>query len=286
MDLRDHSRRALLVAPFLLLLARPGLAAEAEPFVQIRALAELGFLSPLHHTAQFGKSATKLDYVDEGAQDVLFLFGRLSAELELARRHTVIFLYQPLDLPTQTRLRRDVTIDELTFPAGTAVDLRYNFDFYRMSYLYDLMGRYPRHELSLGFSLQIRNATINFTSADGSLRRAFRSLGPVPTIKARGRYTFDSGLWLGGEVDFMYAPVKYINGGDSDVEGAIVDLSLRAGYPVRSWANVFVNLRYIGGGAEGTSPDDDTVGDGFVANWLHFLTLSIGAEWSLIDPIS
>jgi hypothetical protein len=250
--------------------------------VQVRALAELGFLAPVAHSIQYGKNGTDFDYLDEGAQDVLFLFGRLSAELELAGRHTIVLLYQPLDLRTKTRLRRDVLIDELLFPAQTALDLRYGFDFYRLSYLYDLCD-WPENELSVGASLQVRNATITFTSGDGALRRSKTDLGPVPALKFRIRHSFGGDAWIGGEADFMYAPVKYINGGDSDVEGAIFDVSVRAGVPVFNAADVFINLRYLGGGASGTSSDDQSVGDGYVSNWLHFLTLSLGAELSLTD---
>jgi hypothetical protein len=46
---------------------------------------------------------------------------------------------------------------------------------------------------------------------------------------------------------------------------------------------VFLNLRYLGGGASGTSPDENTVGDGYVSNWLHFMTLSLGGELSLTE---
>lgn len=277
-------RTALLALSLLLACPGGALAGDREePFTQIRAIAELGFLSPLSHTIQYGKQGTSFDYVDEGGQDNLFLFLRLSAELELDARHTIILLYQPLELRSAVRLRRDVVIDEETFRRGTPLDLRYFFDFYRISYLYDLLGHRARHELSLGVSLQIRNAAISFTSADGGQRRSFSNIGPVPLLKARGRYTFGCGVWLEGEADFMYAPVKYINGGDSDVEGALFDINLRAGLPVFRASNVFLNLRYLAGGAEGTSPGPENVGDGFTANWLHFLTLSVGGQLELME---
>lgn len=260
-------------------------AAEAQErrpaFVRVTLNGELGFLGAAYHKIQYGKSGTPFDYVREGGQKVLFPFARLSAELRLARRHSIILLYQPLAFTTSVRLQRDIVVDELRYPAGTGVDLRYGFDFYRMSYLYDLFGKPgSRRELSLGLSLQIRNATIAFTSTDGSLQRSFSNIGPVPTLKARGGYVFRQGVWLAGEADFMYAPVKYLNGGRSDVEGAIFDISLRAGYRVRPTVDLFLNFRYLGGGARGTSPDENTVGDGFVSNWLHFFTLSLGASWS------
>jgi hypothetical protein len=256
--------------------------AEARPaFARVLLSAELGFLGAAHHRIQYGKNGTSFDYVNEGGQKTLFPFVRLSAELHLARRHSIILLYQPLAFASSVRLHRDILVDELRFPQGTGVDLRYGFDFYRISYLYDVFGRPgSRRELSFGLSLQIRNATVVFTSTDGSLQRSFSNIGPVPTLKVRGGYLFRRGVWLAGEADFMYAPVKYLNGGSSDVEGAIFDVNLRAGYRVRPTVDFFLNFRYLGGGASGTSPDENTVGDGYVSNWLHFFTLSIGATWS------
>jgi len=273
----------LLVAVIMLAPAPAAAIDDLQPFTQVRALAELGFLSPLSHTIQYGKDGSTFDYVGEGGQDNLFLFARISAELELNARHTFVFLYQPLEIRSEVHLRRQITVDEEVFAQGTPVDLRYFFDFYRLSYTYDLLGESARHELSVGGSMQIRNAAISFTSADGKQRRSFSNVGPVPLLRVRGRYTFDCDVWIAGEFDFIYAPVKYLNGGSSDVEGALVDLNLRAGLPVFRGSEVFINLRYLAGGAEGTSSDEATVGDGFTANWLHFLTLSLGAQLDLVN---
>ena len=251
----------------------------SEPFLQVRGTGELGGLFVLGHTVQLSKSGTVFDYPAEGGQDVFFPFARLSAELEIDGHHTFILLYQPLDLRTRAVLGRDVVADGLRFPAGTAMDLRYFFDFYRFSYLYDFWGDRAQDEFSWGLSLQIRNAIIDFTSADGELSRTRSNIGPVPAIKARLRHTFSNGVWIGGEVDGMYAPVKYINGGDSDVEGAILDVSLRAGYVVSPSVDVFLNLRQLAGGAEGTGSDTE-VGDGFTANWLNFFIPSVGVTWT------
>ena len=278
--------RVATVAALLSTLAGLPARADTSPapkpaFARVLLTAELGFLGAAYHRIQYGKSGSVFDYVDEGGQKPLAPFWRLAAELRLARRHAVIFLYQPLAFTTSVRLRRDIVVDELRYPAGTGVDLFYGFDFWRMSYLYDLFGRPgSRRELSIGLSLQIRNAKVSFTSTDGALQRSFSNIGPVPALKVRGGYLFRRGVSLAGEADFMYAPVKYLNGGKSDVEGAIFDINLRAGYRIRPTVDVFLNLRYLGGGAKGTSPDENTVGDGFVSNWLHFFTLSLGATWS------
>jgi len=271
---------ATLLAAAFALAAAPATAQEPpRRLAEVRLSLEIGLLAPLSHTIQYGKNGSRFDFIAEGGQDTLFFFARPTAELHLARRHALIFLYQPLDLRGEVVLRRDVRIDEVLFPSGTALNVRYGFDFYRLSYLYDLSRR-PSREIALGGSMQIRNAAVVFSSVDGSLRRSYRNIGPVPTLKARTLFRRPSGFFFGGEVDFMYAPVKYLNGGKSDVVGAIIDLSVRSGYRFRPGTDLFLNVRYLGGGAEGTSPNAETLGDGWVSNWLHFLTVSVGLTWS------
>jgi hypothetical protein len=252
---------------------RTRVAAAAE--ARLDATAELGGLSPLYHRLQFGRDGTSFDYVKDGGQDVIFPFGRLSMDLVMGRHH-VVFLYQPLELDTQVVVPRAVTVDGLTFPAGTPLDLRYGFPFYRLSYLYQVSSR-PGLSIQLGGSLQIRNATITFSSADGQTRRANRDVGPVPAFKTRIEYTAATGWFTGLEIDGFYAPVKYLNGGKSDVTGAIVDASVRGGYHFSPAVAGFLNVRWLGGGAEGTSEPED-FSDGYTRNWLHFLIVSLGVR--------
>ena len=91
----------------------------------------------------------------------------------------------------------------------------------------------------------------------------------------------DDGGFLEAEMDGFYAPIKYFNGGKSDVEGAILDASLRAGLELSEDVTGFFNVRYLGGGAQGTSKDDDGPGDGYTRNWLHFMTASVGFSYHL-----
>jgi hypothetical protein len=236
---------------------------------------EIGFLDILSHKIQFGTDGTKFDYVDEGGQDVLFPFSRLTAELNLFDKHNVIFLIQPFDLQTEALLKRDIVVDALKFPTGTPIELRYGFTFYRLSYLYDFVQA-KKDELALGLSLQLRNATISFASADGSLFRINENVGPVPIFKFRGKHAFNSGVWIGSEIDGFYASGRYITGSENDFEGAILDASARIGFELTDYLDSFLNVRYIGGGAKGTEADDPGPGDGFTDNWLHTMSISLG----------
>lgn len=250
--------------------------APPDSWYRIRAVAELGFLAVLSHKIQFGRDGTDFDYVREGGQDNLYAVARASLELEVKKRHTFVFLYQPLDIVTKVTLPRDLRISGSDFPQGTPMELRYGFPFYRGSYLYDLVA-HPKHELSIGFSMQIRNATIDFASQDGETFASNRDIGPVPLLKSRGKYSFDRGGFLGYEVDGIYAPISVINGSDNEVTGALIDLSLRGGVALPVNGELFLNLRYLAGGAVGQSDPEPTY-DGYTKNWLHFMTVSIGAS--------
>jgi len=249
--------------------------------VEFRVVAEIGFLAVLSHKVQFGQNGTYFDYKKEGGQNVLFPVGRFSLELDIKERNTIILLYQPLTIQTQVLLNEDLIVDDLVFPANTSVDLLYNFPFYRISYLRELLPNKPKFDLAVGGSVQLRNATITFEATDGSRFRTNRDLGVVPALKVRARSILSDLVYLELEADGIYAPISYLNGSDNEVKGAILDASLRAGLKVTDNVNSFFNVRYLGGGAVGTSEGEQGPGDGYVKNWLHFLTVSAGFVYRL-----
>jgi hypothetical protein len=245
--------------------------------VALKLHAEIGFLAPLSHRLQFGSEGTYLDVRKDLGQDTLFFFGRLSGDLDIgrSRRHTVVLLWQPLDLRSRAISDRDLRIEDETLTAGTPIDFRYGFPFWRISYLFDVL-RDDDREVAFGLGLQIRNANIELATDDGSVLRSSRDIGPVPLLKFRGFGFLRGRFWMGGEVDGFYAPVRYLNAARSDVEGAIVDSSLRFGLAWKNGIDTFLNLRYLAGGARGTASRAEPFSDGFTRNWLHFFTVSIG----------
>lgn len=239
---------------------------------------EAGFLAVLDHTIKFGKQGTDFNFVRDGGQDTLLAIQRFSVDRKQGR-HILTLLYQPLDLQSNIVLRKELSTDGTLFPAGTPLAVRYSFPYYRASWMYDL-AEDPANELALGLSLQIRNTIIQFSSLDGN--RVFRAsnIGPVPVLKARGRLGLADGAYVGFEADGFYAPVSYLNGSDEEIVGAILDASLRAGQAVREDLELFMNLRYLGGGAVGSNEDEAAPRDGYVKNWLHFSTLTFGISWT------
>jgi hypothetical protein len=243
----------------------------------LKATAELGFVGVLKHGIQFGEDGTYFDLRKQGGQDVLFPFFRFTGEFAIKQRHSLIFLIQPLKLKSRTTLDSDLQVDGTRFASGTAMDFKYDFGFYRFGYMYDVL-KDPEQELGVGLALQIRNATIDFASRDGDQLATNRNIGVVPLLKLRGRWTpkRGQGFWLGAEVDGAYIRGKVISGTRDYFEGALLDASLRAGFKVPRAGDVFVNVRYVGGGARGTDSTPRAGTDGFAENWLHTMALSLG----------
>lgn len=263
------NRPAALASILLALAPVAALGDDTGGAPAVRVTAEEGFLSVFHNRYRFGTDGTESNLVTEGGEDVLFPTRRVSAAID-AGRHRVVFLYQPIDLRTSETLRRDLVVNETTFPEGSTVRFRYGFSFWRGGWSYDLDP--GAGELALGAGMQIRNAAIEFRGAGGF--ESQRNVGPVPLLSVRVRRPLAEKWFAGFEADGFYAPVKYLNGGDSDVEGSILDANLRAGFAPRTWIEVHAGARYLGGGASGTSRD------GFNANYIHTGAFTLGATAS------
>lgn len=251
----------------------------ADAPVAVRLFADIGAVAQLSHRLQFGNDGTYVRVPRQLGQDTLYPFLRFQVDLDLGvkRRHTVSFLYQPLDFQSVIAPEDDLVVGDVTFGAGRALSFRYGFPFYRVTWMYDLAAS-PERELALGVALQIRNATIVYAALDGSQAVASRDVGPVPLLAFRTRHPLSDRTWWAGEITGFYAPISVLNGSDNDVLGAVADASAKVGLKTQS-ADLFVALRYVGGGSTGTSDNPDGfAGDGFLRNWLHFGALSLGAE--------
>jgi hypothetical protein len=257
------------------------LLSDKDNGLEFRAVAELGFVGVLGNKIQFSNSGTYFDYQKDGGQDVLFPVSRLSLELDFKERNTIVLLYQPLRLESQVLLQNNLIVDDLVFPANSSVKLLYNFPFYRLSYLRELAPNRENFSFGIGGTIQIRNATISFESADGSLFRTNRDVGIVPALKIRSRVQLTDLVYAELEADGIYAPVSYLNGSTNEIIGAILDASLRTGVQLIEPVETFLNVRYLGGGAVGTSTDNVGPGDGYVRNWLNFLTVSVGFVYTI-----
>jgi hypothetical protein len=263
----------LLLAPAT---ARATLLNDSTNPVQFRMGTELGLLQVMNNKLQFGKEGTMVDLVGQGGESNLYPFARLSAEMSINHRHTIIFLIQPLDLQTTNILNETIDVYSQPFPKGTPMNFHYGFDFFRISYLYNFM-KDPEKELSIGASLQMRDASISFASLDGLLFRQDQNVGPVPALKARFEWPLSGQSWIGAEVDGIYASSTILNGSTNrtNFEGSLYDASVRYGLNLNQSLKAFINLRFLGGNAKGqgyVNPPND----GYTNNSLSTMSLTLG----------
>ncbi|MGM0444000.1 MAG: hypothetical protein ACQEQV_07425 [Fibrobacterota bacterium] len=247
----------------------------------VSATWETGFLGVLRHRIQFDKAGTWIDYRDDAGQSNLYPLNRFTLRYRLNEEHRFVLVYQPLLLETSRTIDRNITVNETTFPAGTPMAFRYSFPFYRVSWLKRITAADDPLDAAWGLSFQIRNAEISFADADGQTLVTEGDIGPVPALKFYLRRDFSAPWYAGTEIDGMYAPVSYLNGSDEEITGAIIDASVFGGRRLEQFpGEVFLNLRYLAGGAVGTS-EDEGAGDGYTKNWLHFLICTAGFSVSL-----
>jgi len=279
---------ALSAVLFLAGLA-PIAAQDAEPFIQVIPRVEIGFVAVLKHLYQSGSGGTLFNYVTQGGQEILFPYQRYAADVVLGGRHVVTLLYQPLTFSTQSVVNRntgsaaDLVIDDASFPDGSVLDLKYGFDFWRVSYLYDF-ARSPDTIFGAGLSLQIRNASIVFSGVDPAgnpILTSQQNVGPVPILKVRAAHQFSPFFGLDFEADGFYASSAFFNGSANPFKGWVWDAALTAKTHFTPAAAAFLVIRSIGGGAEGNNAYDYTswttsTPGSYTYNELATLAVSLG----------
>lgn len=243
-------------------------AASATPRVAPRLILshEAGPAYVAQNDGRYGASGTPYDAADVGQQDTLAITRRTSVELQYGR-HTVIGLYAPFALDTRVRLARDLQFRDARFAAGTVVDHRYVFDGFRLSYLYGVIPD-GAWRLDAGASLQVRSAQVAFGAVDGTGYAAQSNIGLVGALKLR--LTHQPGATWWGRVE---ADALSTFGLVGDTSGAIYDVALTAGRPVRRGIDAFATLRLLGGGAEVPAQDID--------NWGNYLSATAGLRVEL-----
>ncbi|MBN2735749.1 MAG: hypothetical protein JXR70_02130 [Spirochaetales bacterium] len=275
--------KKLLITLLLLLslstLNAQGIINDEDQDIKVFFNLEWGWLKLLHHTIKIGVPGTNFNYITQGGQEILFPFQRFTIETELFNNHLLSFLYQPLAIETKTRFLEDVTIDGVTFWGGTNMALKYGFPFWRLTYNYAfLKGSWGY--VGAGLALQIRNASIVFEALNGSGLTVGQNLGPVPAINLRGRYVFNNAYFIESDITGLYASSAIINGANFNFEGSILDASLRAGIILVQGAEAFLNVRFLGGSAAGTSQYPDSFWtesqENYTNNYLATLSLTAG----------
>lgn len=93
-----------------------------------------------------------------------------------------------------------------------------------------------------------------------------------------GKLPLDNGLFMGFEATSLYASSKFKHGADFEFEGSIMDAPPRAGAQVDERAEAFINVRFLGGSAKGTSEYPSTAQLILSANFPILVTMETKVE--------
>jgi hypothetical protein len=202
-----------------------------------------------------GTTGTKFSLTDD-FEDDMGGFWRLRVERQLGDRHTLSLLIAPLRLEAAGINRSDLTFTDVTFPAGTALDILYRFDSYRLTYLYGIHRR-PNLRISAGVTAKIRDAEIRVSSPLTVATKT--NTGFVPLLHARLEFDISQRVTALLDADALAAP----QGRAEDVLAAVMvriakSAQLRAGY------------RFLEGGAD----NDDVYSFAMINYFLLGLTIT------------
>jgi hypothetical protein len=227
---------------------------------------EGGALAFFQNEQRYGSQGTLYTHGTIAQDRNLFAAQRVSLEARALDRHTVIFLYAPLDVTTRVTLGSPITFRDQTFPAGAVVDHRYLFDGVRATYLYRTLA-YRGLTVDLGATLGVRNAEVSLSQVDGTRFAPERDIGPVPALRARLRYDPGQGAYALYDLD-----AGGTLPGVGTVTGGVLDTALTLGIPLVKGLDGTLRLRYLAGGA--------TVPNRQILNWAQFASASAGFRFS------
>lgn len=166
------------------------------------------------------------------------IYYRLRLNFDLAERHQLSILFAPLTLKATGAAEQDVLFQETTFPAGEAIDARYRFNSYRLSYRYLLVNR-RKLKLRIGFTAKIRDAEIRLESENN--QASTTNVGFVPLLNLVLDWNWSQKFGLIFEADALASP-----GG----EGRAEDVALSLCYRISPASCLRLGYRFVEGGAD------------------------------------
>ena len=219
------------------------------------------FGGPYNRIQIFTEEGTLFDaFSDRQFSTPIQPFVRLRAGYTIAKRHTIIALVAPLTIRSYTDgYGADILYQSTTFDANEALEVRYMFNSYRLTYRFHIIEK-DKFTLALGATAKLRQAEIEVKSDQQSAIN--RNLGFVPIINFYLNYRPIEKLGIIFEGDALAIP---------NIPGRAEDVFLGVGYYVRENLAIKAGYRLLEGGSR--NPESTT----FI--FVHYA--SVGVTWGM-----
>ena len=181
---------------------------------------------------------------------------RIEATWTPARRHSLRFVYAPLQFSGAGTFGSPVLFAGGTFTPGVPVDSVYKFDSYRLTYRY-LLYESPRLRWRVGATAFIRDARVELRQ-QGTIA-SDSNVGFVPLLSTSLEYDLAPRWTVLLDFDGLVAP-----------QGRAIDTALKIRYDVSDIWYITAGYRVFEGGVDN---------DRFAFGWYNFAVISLGARF-------
>ena len=257
---------------FILLIKSLNLIA-SEKIFKPKINLEYGRLKIIKNSINFGEEGSQFDFIKEGGQENLYPHMRFSLESPIfSKRIFFKILYQSFFLETYARLKRNVSFDNKDIAEETAIDCQYNFPYTRLSFFYTWSTR--SQKIKFGPSIQIRNASIAITTANGNTRIGRQGVGVVGVLSFVYEYDWDN-ISLKTELDGIGRIQKRKKG------GYLYELSSSLIKKYHKDYDILSGLRYFTGGYAGQNSSSSALSGTYTQNYIESLSFFLGLVYKI-----
>lgn len=195
----------------------------------------------------------EFDQFDQGP----FFHYRTEGFYNLEGKHYLRGVIAPFMISVTGEPEQNINFDGVTFQAGSPLTVDYQFNSYRLTYIYRWVDNKSFH-FDVGLTMKWRDAKINLIQSASS--RAYTNGGLVPLVYLATGYQFNDYLEIFSDLDASAAP-----------QGRAFDFSFKLRTPVNDRLKAGAGLRTLEGGA-----DNDKV---FTFSWFNYALIDL--VWAL-----
>lgn len=182
---------------------------------------------------------------------------RVEATWNILSRHSLRFVYAPLNFSGTGTFTSPVIFAGGTFAPGAPVDTEYKFDSYRVTYRYQFYES-ERWRLKIGVTAFVRDAKVELNQQ--GVRASDSDIGVVPLLSANMEYALAPRWTALVDFDGLVSP-----------QGRAVDAAAKIRYDLTNNWYVSAGYRVFEGGV-----DND---ERFAFAWYNFAVVSLGARF-------
>ena len=182
---------------------------------------------------------------------------RVEATWNILSRHSIRFVYAPLEFTGTGTLASPVRFAGGSFTPGTAVDSEYKFDSYRLTYRY-MFYESERWKMRIGATAFVRDAKVQLQQQ--GVTASDSDIGVVPLLSANMEYALLPRWTALVDFDGLVSP-----------QGRAIDAAAKIRYDLTDNWYVSAGYRVFEGGV-----DND---ERFAFAWYNFAVVSLGARF-------